>query len=346
MQSIQEEMRSLLQDRMPAGAAAAVAARVNDELWQAALNIPAADGPAPPRERQFLAYSITKSFIATLVLQSCEAGRLRLDAPLARWFPWIPRADEIPLRRLLNHTAGIPDYRTLEAYHRSLASSPSCPWSFDEFAAQTYERGLAYPPGQGWDSSSPGYMLLRRILERETGEPLASLLDARILKPLGLRQTFFPETTQDLVALVPAYSKLVTTTGEAIDVRSVYHPGWVSDGVLASTPRDVVEFYHCLFAGALLSAETLADMTTLVPVPNEPPTPWVRRGYGLGLMGDAASRHGPLFGHDGEGPGYAASAFHAPASHGGRATVCVMCAVEDSDIPRGIVFELLDLLAQ
>ncbi len=62
-------------------------------------------------------------------------------------------------------------------------------------------------------------------------------------------------------------------------------------------------------------------------------------------MGDSASRHGVLWGHNGEGPGYAASAFHAPDLNGRRATVCVMCAAESSDIAADLVFAVLDLLA-
>jgi hypothetical protein len=92
-------------------------------------------------EPAFLAYSITKTFTAVLVLKLCEEGRLSLDDPLARWFPAIDRAERIPLRRLLNHTAGIPDYGGLRAYHDSLRATSSIPWSFERFAAETFDKG-------------------------------------------------------------------------------------------------------------------------------------------------------------------------------------------------------------
>ncbi len=60
-----------------------------------------------------LAYSITKTFTAVLILQLRDEQRLALDDRLARWFPRIDRADRISLGQLLNHTAGIPDYGEL-----------------------------------------------------------------------------------------------------------------------------------------------------------------------------------------------------------------------------------------
>jgi D-alanyl-D-alanine carboxypeptidase len=189
-------------------------------------------------------------------------------------------------------------------------------------------------------------MLLRRVIEVATGESFRRLLSLRILRLLGLRHTSVPESISDLSSLVPGRSKLVTTGDAAVDVRAVYHPGWVSHGVLASTPRDIVTFYHRLFTGALLPAEMLTAMTSLVPVSVETPPRWRRPGYGLGIMGDLASRHGVLWGHNGEGPGYAASAFHAPDLCGRRATACAMCAAEGSGVPEDLVFASLDLLAR
>src|SRR4051812_33101556 len=95
--------------------------------------------PAAHDEPAFLAYSITKTFTAAVVLKLCERGRLRLDDSLSRWFPWIDRAERISLRQLLNHSAGIPDYGGLRAYHGDVRSSPSTPWSFERFAAATYD---------------------------------------------------------------------------------------------------------------------------------------------------------------------------------------------------------------
>jgi D-alanyl-D-alanine carboxypeptidase len=265
-------------------------------------------------EPAYLAYSITKTFTAVLMLQLRDERRLCLDDPLARWFPRVVGAERISLRRLLNHTAGIPDYGGSRAYHEAVRVSPSTPWSFERFAAETFEKGLRFEPGTGWEYSNPGYMLLKRVAEQVAGGGYATLIAERIARPLGLERTFVPESTEDLSPLAPASSTALAADGAARDVRHRYHPGWVSHGVVASTPSDVARFLDALFRGRVVSSRALDEMTTLVPVPSptvaEPA--WRRPGYGLGIMGDAESRWGRLWGHNGAGPGYATSAFHAP----------------------------------
>ena len=267
--------------------------------------------PASGSEPAFLAYSITKMFLAVVVLRLCERGRMGLDDQLARWFPHIARGERISVRQLLNHTAGIPDYGGLPAYHECVRTTPSTPWSFERFAAETFEQGLSFEPGTGWGYSNPGYMLVKRIAEEVAGESFRSLLTECIAKPLGLRRTFVAESLADLGSLAPGVSRILSTAGDPRDVRQHYHPGWVSHGVVASTASDLARFLDRLFSGAVLSADSLKEMSTLVPVPVDPPPRGGRPSYGLGLMGDPASPWGLLLGHNGGGPCYSASAFHA-----------------------------------
>jgi len=301
------------------------------------------DGPA------FLAYSITKTFTASLILQLCEEGRLDLDDPLAKWFPRIAQAARISLRQLLNHTAGIPDYGGLPAYRDSVSSAPSMPWSFERFAAETFGKGLLFAPGQGCAYSNPGYMLVKRIAEEVTGVPYRALVSERIARPLGLRRTFVPESIDDLTSLAPGTSSMLAADGSSRDVRTHYHPGWVSHGVVASTSSDIVRFFDALFHGQFLSRRSLGQMMELVDVPIAPSpsssanVSSLRPGkpsYGLGLMGDPAYPWGLTVGHNGGGPCYSASAFHAFDL--GGVSVCAMGAMEEDFSAEDIVAGILD----
>lgn len=308
--------------------------------------------PSSDQEPAFLAYSITKTFTATLILELCEERRITLDDRLAKWFPRVDRADRISLRQLLNHTAGIPDYGGLPAYHGSVRTSPSTPWSFERFAAETFDEGLSFEPGEGWGYSNPGYMLLKRIAEQVAGMSYRDLIAERIVRRLGLRRTFVAESLDDLATLAPGESRALSPDGAPRDVRAHYHPGWVSHGVIASTASDLARFLDALFRGELLSPQSLASMTELVAVPPDRAGAssghdrHPRRGrpsYGLGLMGDPASPWGRVVGHNGGGPCYSASAFHAFDL--GGASVCAMGAIEEGFSAEGVVFDVLDQLA-
>jgi len=342
--ALSEAVERLVDGRGSVGLAVAIGPRAEPEaVWTP---------QALDEEPGFLAYSITKTFTSVLMLLLQEEGRLSLNAPLARWFPDVPTAERMSIRQLLNHTAGVPDYGELRSYHEAVRSSPTEPWSFSRFAAETFEKGPSFEPGTDWAYSNPGYMLLKRIAEELTGESYAVLISQRIAKPLGLRRTFVAESLGDLSSLAPAPSALLSADGRPMDAREAYHPGWVSHGVLASTASEIVRFLRALCCGGLVSPESLREMTKCVPVPQKfVPVQRVRLtgaspSYGLGLMGDPASPWGALWGHNGGGPGYNTSAFHAPDLRGCAVTVCAMCAIEEDSIAEELVRAALDLVRE
>jgi D-alanyl-D-alanine carboxypeptidase len=330
-----EDFAALLARRAGGRGPAFLSVLVPNGAWSGVVGLPDDLPPGPPR---FLAYSVTKTFIAALVLQLVDAGRLALETPLARFAPEVPGADAITVRTLLDHTGGLADYGALPEYHAAIRARPADPWSWDEFAALTLAKGPLHPPGERFAYSNPGYALLRRIVELETGGSFRAAVAERIAGPLGLASTAVIETLADQAALVPAFSRFALADGPLLDVRTHYHPGWVWHGVVASTSEELCTFYERLFAGALFSAPRLAEMRQQVPVehPWRAPDP----GYGLGLMGRRAR---PVLGHNGGGPGYTASAFAALDAPMGTAVACAMCAIEDPSVAEDLVFESLAL---
>jgi D-alanyl-D-alanine carboxypeptidase len=302
--------------------------------------------PSLVREPRFLIYSITKTFTAVLILRLGEQGRLQLTDFVDRWFPDLAQVAGITVKQLLNHTAGIPDYGGLAAYHADLRSAPAHPWSFDRFVSETIGRGLLFEPGTSWSYSNPGYMLLRRIAERVSGKSYSSLIAEQIAAPLALRETTVAESLDDMSALAAGISCELAADGESRDVRAFYHPGWVSHGVIASTCSDIARFFDALFGGRLLSPGSVHEMLDLIPVGNassaegdSSPLRPASPGYGLGLMGDRDSPWGFLVGHNGGGPCYRASAFHLIGS---EITVCAMTAIEQGFDTESIVAQVLD----
>jgi len=337
-----QEMFDILRRFVKTSGIAGLAVIKNGSAQPDAIWLPS----ALSKEPTFLAYSITKTVIAVLFIQFTEEGRLDLDDPLARWFPDVPQSQQISLRQLLSHTAGVPDYGALPQYHEAVRRSPSKPWSFETFAAETFDKGLWFAPGNGWAYSNPGYMLLKSIAQKVTATSLSRLVSERIAGPLELRTMFVPESIEDLSSLAPGRSRALSLDGTVRDVREHYHPSWVPHGVVASTPSDMTRFLDGLFHHRLISKQSLDQMISLLPVPvtRSPEDRIGKPGYGLGLMGDPESPWGPVWGHNGGGPGYTASAFFVPQL--GDVSVCAMVAAEDEESDaKDLVFEVLDVLA-
>ncbi len=320
------EIEALLNDHLAPGRCSAAAVRDGRLLcfWHA------------PRQPLLPIYSITKTYIATLVLLAVRAGRLDLNEDVSGHCPDLPDAGRISLRQLLNHTAGLRDYGPLPEYHQAIAGGAPV-WSDEEFATRTYRRGGLFAPGAGWSYANPGYALLVRILEATWRQPLAQQLRERVCQPLTLARTRLADSL-DHPDICPASSPLLSPAGNPRPVKSNYPAGWVWHRLIVSDAADTARFLDALLRGHWLGDTLTNAMMELVPVGGDHP-PWTEPGYGLGLMGEPRGPRGPLYGHNGGGPGYSASAYHVLET---GTTVTVIAATEDADAVLAAAFALHD----
>jgi D-alanyl-D-alanine carboxypeptidase len=278
---------------------------------------------------RFLIQSITKTFAAVVILRLVASGKLRLDAPMSECLPDVPNASSITIRQCLQHTSGLPDYGPLPEYHEAVRSGRR-PWTYAEFLERTHAETLLFEPGRGWRYSNIGYMILRRLIETVNGQSFADTIAAEICRPLGLSRTSVVRDRADLRELTAGYSTYLTSAGSPVDVRDIYDPAWISTGVVAATAPDIVRFYHGLFAGELLPPVLLNEMCSIVrAAPSHPG--FVTPSYGLGLMADPDSVCSAMYGHNGGGPGYTASAFHFTVAKPEAVTVAVLSNTENPE---------------
>jgi D-alanyl-D-alanine carboxypeptidase len=297
------ELRRLLDQIVAAGAPGA-AALVREEhgVKQAASGL--ADLRTGRRMRPGLNYrvgSVTKPFVATVVLQLVAEGRLSLSDTVERWLPGIlPYGNQVNIRQLLNHTSGVPD-NALEPLVRlyTFPGGRSRAWTPRELVALIADQPPDFPPGTAWSYSNTGYVLAGMIVEAATGRKLGQELAQRILRPLRLRDTFFPVNRPDIPGPNPrGYSlPLIDEAGPLLDF-TVYNPSlaWGA-GNLISDLADLERFFRALLGGRLLPPRLLAAMTT--PVDTGVPG----YGYGLGLE-MIQTPSGRLVGHGGAIPGF------------------------------------------
>ncbi|MEV6124103.1 serine hydrolase domain-containing protein [Streptomyces sp. NPDC052077] len=268
--------------------------------------------------------SITKTFVATVLLQLEAEGRLSLDDTVDSWLPGLVRGNghdgrRITLRRLLNHTSGIYNYTSDEGFVRDyFLAEGFLAHRFDPVAPRDLVRiAMAhrpdFAPGAGWNYSNTNYVLAGLVVEKATGRPYGEEVRRRIIAPLGLRATSVPGDRTGVPAPSGrAYSRFdEPLTGPTHDVTRLNPAIAFSAGEMISDSADLGRFYSALLRGRLLPREQLAEMTTTVPV-----APGA--GYGLGLMRRDLGCGVAVWGHGG---GIHGSASEAVATRDGRHTL-------------------------
>jgi len=215
--------------------------------------------------------SMTKPITALGVMMLADEGKLAVDDPVEKHLPEFrgqamtggtPRRP-ITLRDLLTHTSGLPDSPppgtraepalTLEAAVRGFASRP-----------------LSFEPGSKWSYSNAGIGTLGRIIEVASGAGYEAFLKARIIDPLGMKDTTFYPSPGQMKRLAVAYDrkdgKLVPVASSRVAPdRAKGYPG--PAGGLYSTAPDLIQLDRMLVNGGELdgrryvSRAILAEMT-------------------------------------------------------------------------------------
>ena len=269
--------------------------------------------------------SITKTYVATLILQLVEEGRVALDEPLATYLPDAGHGQEVTIRQLLAHTSGVPDFGTVAAYRERLLENPGRAWTADEVLRLVIDRSLDFEPGERWAYSNTNYILLGLVAEAAGGSSLAELLHSRILDPLKLTDTYL-EGVEDAPRMAVSGHFDLDGDGDSDNVRLIPYTALVTSGAaaggLSATALDVLDFADALMAGRLVGRISLGRM---MEASTESET---AGGYGLGLMRfQRAGRE--AWGHGGGLPGFSAVLAHSVAD---GATVVGLANERDVDI--------------
>ena len=264
---------------------------------------------AATADTPFVVGSITKTFIAALVMQLAEEGALSLDDGLENWLPDYPRAGQITLRHLLSHTSGVFNYFDHRRYTSRVFGSPRHVWTpqdiLDEFDGVPY-----FPPGTGYHYSNTNFVLLGMVIEEATSSSLADELGRRFFAPLGLANTFFQY--EEPAPSWAAHGYLVTTAltrqiSDGTDYRPTTSSATVAWGAgnICATASDIARWGRTLHGGALLSPESLAEMQDFSA------NVYSNGAYGLGTR-TRTFNGWRMFGHTGSLRGFQGAMWHYP----------------------------------
>jgi D-alanyl-D-alanine carboxypeptidase len=261
---------------------------------------------------RFRVGSITKTFVATVVLQLVAERKLGLEDTVARWLPGVvPDGERITVRQLLNHTSGLFAFGGDRDFVTQASRHPLRVWTPREIVAIATGHPPTFAPGAGWSYSDTNYYVLGLIVETATGRSLAGELRRRILAPLRLRATSLP--TQPGIAERHAHGYFLRPLQDVtVGSPSVQ---WAA-GALVSTAGDLARFFRALLGGRLVRPDLLRLMETTVAARQLGPG----NAYGLGLQ-RVPEPCGAFWGHAGGSPGYVA---HALNSRDGSHQVVVL----------------------
>ncbi|WP_258052658.1 serine hydrolase, partial [Streptomyces sp. Ru73] len=255
------------------------------------------DRPIEPADH-FRAGSLTKTFIATVVLQLTAEHRLSLDDTVGDLLPGLvpgatdPRA--VTVRELLDHTSGLYNYTADPELSRELHGAGFTAHRYDTHTPDELLRtALSHPPeaapGARYAYSNTNYLVLGQIIEAVTGNGYAAEAERRIIRPLGLTGTSFPGTDPRLPR---PYGRGYSQVGaERVDSTSLDPSRAGAAGELITTLGDLNRFFAALLGGRLLPPRQLAEMR------DEKDTGGV---YGLGLYGTRLPCGVTVWGHDGD----------------------------------------------
>lgn len=214
---------------------------------------------APVGERTvFRIGSLTKQFTAAGVLLLAERGKLRIDDKLSLYLPSFPRANEVTLRDLLNHTSGIHNFTEGPVIDKISTSGATVQKLVTDIAGQSplYD----FEPGKGWWYSNSNYALLGAVIEKVSGESWATFVKTEIFDKLGMVDTAADDARDVVPGRASGYSLIHGAPGKFRNADFTDMSVPYAAGALRSTAVDMARWSSGLYGGKLLKPESLKEM--------------------------------------------------------------------------------------
>ncbi len=298
--------------------------------WTTALGVADVESGRPIAVGdRFPIRSITKSYTVDLVLQLQRARRLSLDDPISRYVPGVPGGDRITLAQLAGMTSGVKNYTQSQAFLESFAADPARPWAPAEIVEAATAESPVFPPGASYNYSNTNTILLGMVVEKVTGRPLNEVYRDRIVRPLGLTGTSYPNDAT-LPSPHPTPYEVDPATGALEEIPPINLSSLGAAGGLVSTLRDLHLWGRALGTGAL-AGPSLGRLSRRAARPATDGPEYDRYGLGIGQLKG-------WWGHTGEALGFQAATFYDPRT---RAVIAVAL---NSSQPTNVATEIFKAL--
>jgi D-alanyl-D-alanine carboxypeptidase len=332
--AIRELAEAAMQQHQAPGLAVAVL-REDQLIYAGGFGLAALEPATPVTATSvFQLGSISKQFLAALVLLLAEDDRLSLDDPVALYLPDFAHLPEsVTVRGLLNHTSGL---RELFALPEADEGMQNLERSVAELRAAVRRAPLDFPAGARWSYSNTGYTLLAFIVEELTGLPYHQALAERLFTPLELTSLHHCRS----LPVGPEEARGHTLDGTLIVASPPENMNWAwGDGGLCGNVLDLARWTRLLHKGAVLKPHSWREMTSATRLHDGREIDY---GFALSLV---ALDDVPSTAHNGLMFGYSARAAYYPTAGLTLAVLVNRGGVESTAIERGTARRLLGLPA-
>jgi CubicO group peptidase (beta-lactamase class C family) len=247
--------------------------------------------------------SVSKQFTAMIIMMLKEKGSLNYDDSVSKYLD-IPYKG-ITIRNLLTHTSGLPDYQDIMDKYwdkTKVAGNPDCIEYLNKYAPPK-----RFEPGEKYEYSNTGYMLLASIAEKASGKDFIEMCRKWIFRKLKMKSTDIrtleeKKATKNF-AIGHIYVEERNKWVRADSFPSSDYTIWLGNrkgpGRISSTAADLLKWDKALYTEKLIKQSTLQDAFTPMKLNNGS---FSNYGFGWSLRTD--STLGKIVSHNGDNPGY------------------------------------------
>jgi D-alanyl-D-alanine carboxypeptidase len=239
--------------------------------------------------------SITKTFTAAIILQLVDEGKLNLTDKLDKFQPQVPNANKITIQQILSHRSGIPNVFREQNAQGNMKTNPM---TKEDHLALIVKATPDFEPDTKSQYSNSGYFVLGLIIEKLTGKSYEAVLQEKIVKKIGLTDTYLATGNID-ASKNESLTYFILPGSDWKQVPETHPSLLFSAGAIVSTPNDLAKFIQALFDGKLVSKESLDKMTAM------------KDGEGFGMVTFALGGK-TFYGHTGGADNYGAWVSYLP----------------------------------
>ncbi len=266
--------------------------------------------------------SAGKKATALLTVILAEEGLLSLDDLISNWLPeqllsQIPFSEQMTIRQLLNHSAGVYDYLDDDTIADFFAAIQADPESLktDAFALQFALNQPAYfEPGEGWEYSNTGYLLVGLVLDEILGEHHSIAMRNRVFDPLAMHSTHFGGVEKEQGDIISGYyhdidGDFTSEAGKVINTKSWYENIGVADAPMVASVEDMALLLRSIVSD---DSNISQDIRTIMMAEDNLQYIDGEESYALGLFKTSIAGN-VVYEHGGLEAGYSTFNLYIPA---------------------------------